>query len=716
MQSSPVETPAAPLDPPATGPRRTFIVEGMCCGSEVRQIEAVLRPLSGVGTLSFDTINQRLRVDGPVPARHVVDAIRRLGMTARPEGEREVAKSWWQSHGRLVMGAWSGAFWAIGLALEWTMGERTMTSVLLALSAICGAWFVVPRAWASVRAGGTDMNVLMTLATVGAGIIGEWGEAASVMFLFAVAQFLETASLDRARAAIKALMDLAPVEAAVLRNGQEETVPVATVRVGECIRVRPGQKVPLDGRVVCGDSSVNQAPITGESMPVDKSPGHEVFAGSINQGGVLDVEVTTLVEDTTLARIVRSVEEAQASRAPSQSTVDRFARVYTPTVLALAGLLMVVPPLLDAGSWSMWFYRALAMLVVACPCALVISTPVAVVSGLAGAARAGVLIKGGVHLENAAAVTTLAFDKTGTLTEGRPVVSDIRPLNGASADYLLQAAAALERGSEHPIARAIIAAADARALPPLPTSNFLASPGRGVEGTVAGTRLYLGNERLAREQGFWTPDVATAADEIGLQGKTVVVLGHAGAPLGVIGVGDVVRAGAAAALRELRAGGVRRVLMLTGDNAGTAEAVARAVGIEEYRSALLPEDKVAVVRDLEAAGERVVFVGDGVNDAPALARATVGIAMGVAGTDVALETADIALMTDDLAKLPVALAICRQTVRIIRQNIAFSLVNKVVFIVLAATGWASLWMAVASDMGASLVVIVNGLRALRPPK
>jgi Zn2+/Cd2+-exporting ATPase len=611
----------------------------------------------------------------------------------------------------MTMAAISGILLAAGLVIGWTGGPSSVEAALLALSAVSGGWFIAPRGLRAARSGVLDMNFLMTLATVGAVGIGEWSEGASVMFLFAVAQLLETYSMDRARNAIKALMDLSPAEANVTRNGQESVVPVSEVSVGEILIVRPGQKIPLDGVVVAGTSSANQAPITGESVPVDKSPGDEVFAGSINEHGVLEIRVTKLVADTTLARIIHAVEEAQATRAPSQGFVDRFSTVYTPAVVAFAVVLIVVPPLIGLGSWSTWFYRALAMLVIACPCALVISTPVSIVSGLAGAAKAGNLIKGGMHLENAGAATVVAFDKTGTLTEGRPSLGGITPL-AADEREVLRLAAALEQGSDHPLARAILATAKEQQIQ-LPTvSAFRARVGRGVTGTIEGRVLNLGNERLMNELGVLSPDVRRAFEAVEQAGQTAVVLATTDEALGVLAIGDRIRPEARHALQALRRLGIRKMVMLTGDNEGTARAVAARLGIDEYRAGLLPEDKVEVVRGLESRGERVVFVGDGVNDAPALAAATVGIAMGAAGTDVALETADIALMADDLSKLPIALQASRKTLRIIKQNIGFSLINKAVFIVLAVGGWATLWMAVASDMGASLVVIANGIRAL----
>lgn len=694
--------------------RASFIVEGMDCADEVRQIEDKLGKLPGVTNLQFDLVGRRLIVEGSLASNEIERAIKDIGMTARPEGEESRTLSFWERRGRLLMMAVSGSLLGLGLLLEWLGGSKTLAVLMLAVSTVAGAWFVAPRAMRSVRNLTLDMNFLMLVAAVGAAVIGEWAEGASVVFLFSLAQVLETYSMDRARNAIKALMDLSPTEATVRRDGREETVPASEVRLGETIVVRPGQKIPLDGEVISGRSAVNQAPITGESIPVDKEPGSEVFAGSINEQGMLEVRVTKLVADTTLARIIHAVEEAQASRAPSQSFVDRFSRYYTPAVVGLAVLVFLVPPLIGLGPWGVWFYRALAMLVIACPCALVISTPVSVVSGLAGAARAGVLIKGGLHLENAGSVTAVAFDKTGTLTVGRPSVTDVFPLrDGMDERGVLRLAAAIEQGSEHPLARAILSRASEQGIKIPAASNFEALIGRGVRASVEGEVLYLGNERLSHERGICTPTSEEALLRFEREGKTAVSLTTESEPLGVIAIADRVRPEAKASIAALRALGIGHIVMLTGDNEGTASAVAAQLGIDDFRAGLLPDDKVNAIREMEAKGERIAFVGDGVNDAPALALATVGLAMGAAGTDAALETADIALMADDLSKLPLALRLSRRTLGIIKQNIAFSIAIKVVFLVLALGGWATLWMAVASDMGASLAVIANGLRALR---
>ena len=693
--------------------RATFTVSGMDCADEVRLIEGKLGKLPGVTKLEFDVIRHRLVVEGVITPAEVQRGVKELGMSAQMEGEAATTPSFWARRGRVLMTVLSGA--ALGLAL--ILGQLGLPQFvvigLLALSTIAGGWFVVPRGLRAAMNRALDMNFLMSVAAGGAWIIGEQTEAAATLFLFAIAELLETYSMDRARNAIKTLMDLSPAEATVIRDGQEMRVAAAEIDVGETVVIRPGEKIPVDGEVTGGRSSVNQAPITGESMPVDKELGAGVFAGSLNGQGALQVRSTKPASDTTLARIIHAVEEAQASRAPSQTFVDRFARIYTPAVVGVAILIAVLPPLVGLGEWGTWIYRALAMLVVACPCALVISTPVSIVSGLAGAARAGILIKGGAHLENAGAVTTVCFDKTGTLTMGRPAVAELIPLDDLTEADVIRLAMGVERHSEHPLGQAILEFGEGRGHAPPSSNDFEALVGRGARATIDGEVIYVGNERLARELGTATTAAIAELERLEQAGKTAVLVMTEREPIGVLGIADQVRPEAQSALASLRSAGVQRLVMLTGDNEGTARAVAEHLGIDNYYAELLPDDKVRIVRDLEARGERVVFVGDGVNDAPALAAATVGVAMGAAGTDVALETADIALMGDDLTKLALAMGLSRRTLQVIRQNVWFSIGIKAVFLVLAAGGWATLWMAVAADMGASLLVVLNGLRALQ---
>lgn len=695
-----------------TARRHAFTVSGMDCADEVRLIEGKLGNLPGVTKLDFDLVRHRLIVEGSIAVAEVQRGVKELGMTALPEGEEAPTATFWERRGRLVTTVVAGVALGLALILGQVDGSRAVIVGLLGLSTIAGGWFVVPRGLRAAMNRALDMNFLMSIAAAGAWIIGEQAEAAATLFLFAIAELLEAYSMDRARHAIRALMDLSPAEATVVRDGQEIRVPAADVDVGETVLVRPGAKIPVDGDVTSGRSSVNQAPITGESMPVDKEPGATVFAGSLNGHGALTIRSTKPASDTTLARIIHAVEEAQASRAPSQKFVDRFARIYTPAVVGVAVLLAVIPPLAGLGDWGTWIYRALAMLVVACPCALVISTPVTIVSGLAGAARAGILIKGGVHLEHAGAVDTVCFDKTGTLTEGRPAVTDLVPLDGRSETEIVRLAAGVERRSEHPLAKAVVEHARTRGISLPESSDFEALVGRGARAQVGEQTIHVGNERLADELGIPTASATATLERLEREGKTAVLVMTAREPIGVLAIADQVRPAASAALRAVHGAGIRRTIMLSGDNEGTVRAVAGRLGVDEYRAELLPEDKVRIVRELEAGGSRVAFVGDGVNDAPALAAATVGVAMGAAGTDVALETADIALMADDLTKLALAMRLSRRTLHVIRQNVAFAIGVKAVFLVLAVSGWATLWMAVAADMGASLLVVLNGLRTL----
>jgi Cd2+/Zn2+-exporting ATPase len=558
-----------------------------------------------------------------------------------------------------------------------------------------------------------DINVLMLVAVIGAMLIGEWSEGATVTFLFAFAQILEARSMDRARHAIRALMDLSPPEAVVRRGSREVRVPVEAVRVDEILLVKPGEKIPLDGVVVSGTSPVNQAPITGESLPVDKSAGDDVFAGTINGYGALDVRVTHLRQDTTLARIIALVELAQSQRAPSQAFVERFAAYYTPAVIALAIGIAAVPPFVLGQPFEMWFYRALVLLVISCPCALVISTPVSVVSAIATAARRGVLIKGGVHLERIGSIRCVAFDKTGTLTKGAPHVVDVIPLNETAVDEILEIAAGLEARSEHPVGRAILARAVESGIALPAYAEFQSIPGRGAEAVVDGHPALIGNHRLIEERGLCNAAIHSTLEALAASGRTAVLVARQGRPLGIIALADRPRESARDAIEMLRQQGVQRIVMLTGDNQASADALAREIGVDETHAELLPQDKVAVVHALKKKYGAVAMVGDGVNDAPALAAADVGIAMGAAGTDAALETADIALMADELLKIPFAMRLGRATLRNIQVNVTLSLGLKAVFLGLAVTGSATLWMAVMADMGASLLVIANGMRLLR---
>lgn len=551
-----------------------------------------------------------------------------------------------------------------------------------------------------------DMKTLMTVAIIGAAIIGEWSEGAVVVLLFAISEVLESYSMDKARASIRSLMENAPTEAIVLRNGKEITLKAEDIEVGDLMIVKPGQLIAMDGVIVEGASSINQAAITGESVPVEKAVHDEVFAGTLNAEGFIKVKVTKLVDDTTIAKIVHLVEEAQAEKAPSQRFVDRFAKYYTPVIMVIAALVAVVPPLLFSASWQEWIYQGLAVLVVGCPCALVISTPVSIVTAIGNAARNGVLIKGGNFLEESGALEAIAFDKTGTLTKGVPVVTDY--INYSDDENLLDIVAALECKSQHPLATAIIK--KAAAITDYQVDEFTSITGKGIIGTVNGIEYRVGNTKLFTDI---SAEIVQQIMALQNQGKTVMIAGTEKEVLALIAVADEVRDTSRTVIERLHQLGIKHTILLTGDNASTAETIGGHVGVTEIEAELLPQNKLDFIKKLKNQYGRVGMVGDGVNDAPALAAATVGIAMGGAGTDTALETADIALMNDDLKKLPFTIKLSRKTLRIIKQNITLSLVVKLLALLLVVPGWLTLWIAIFADMGMTLLVTFNGLRLLR---
>ena len=719
-----------------TASTRVFRVEGLDCGEEVAALRRTVGPVVGADGLSFDLMAGHMLVSGsPVVDGEIVAAAARAGLraTALAGPDDAPPRSWWQAHGHTAATAASlgallaGLSWhavasgsalaAVGLRAAAT--PRPLVSTLAYLiAAVAGAWFVVPRAIRAARDLRPDMNLLMTIAVLGAIAIGELLEAASVAFLFAVALLLESWSVARARRAVRALLAVAPPTARVREDGGESVVPAGIVRVGQVVVVKPGERLPLDGEVLAGHAAVDTAPITGEFVPRPVGPGDPVYAGSISTDGALELRVTHPASDTVIARIVRRVAEAGRRRSRAERWVDRFARVYTPVVFGAALLIAVLPPLLTSGSWSDWFYRSLVLLVIGCPCALVISTPVSVVAALAAAARHGVLVKGGDLLEVPARLRAVAFDKTGTLTTGKPVVVAVTAVGTADERHVLAVAAALESRSGHPLAAAVLAAAEAAGVAVAPAETVRALPGRGVEGVVEGRPAWLGSRRLLQERGQATPgllQIAAAAERIG---RTVVMVGEEGHVCGLIALEDEPRAGAAAAVVALRRLGIERLALLTGDNRETAEAVGRAVGLTDVRAALLPEEKLAELERLRGAGPvgsgaAVAFVGDGINDAPALAAADLGVAVGQGASDAAIETADVALVSADLGRLPWLVAHSRRMLAVIRANVAFALAVKAAFVVLTLAGHASLWTAIAADMGASLLVIANALRLLR---
>lgn len=712
---------AAAVAPSSTGARLLRLrIEQMDCPAEEALVRKALVGQAGIGALSFDFINRTLTIsDGPVDPAQVVVALAGVGLRAEPlaagNPDRVAAAapaSRISSHRQWLLSALAGvaaigsevAAYASGTETSWVVAALALTAVAL------GGRETLRKGWIALRSFTLNIHLLMMVAVTGAVLIGEWPEAAVVIWLFGLAELIERASLDRARNAIRGLLDLAPEKATVREaDGRWVEVGAETVLVGTVVRVRPSERIALDGLVAAGESTVNQAPITGESMPVNKSAGDPVFAGTINERGVLEIRVTAPKGESTLDRIARSVQDAQGQRAPTQRFVDRFARVYTPIVFAVALLMALVPPLAFGLPWLDWIYKALVLLVVACPCALVISTPVTVVSGLAAAARRGMVIKGGLYLEQGRQLAFLALDKTGTLTHGKPVLTDVVPVGELDKEDALRLAASLEALSEHPIAAAILTAYGTR--PHAEVRKFEALPGKGAKGEIDGTTYYLGNHRLAEELRVCSPELEAVLDRLETEAKTAVVLATASQPLAVLAVTDEVRSSAREVIAELKALGVTAV-MLTGDNVRSARAVSAKVGIDDFRSDLLPQHKLAAIDGLLARGT-TGMVGDGVNDAPALAKADIGFAMGAAGTDTAIETADVALMQDDLRKLPEFIRLSRATAAILWQNITLALGIKLIFFVLALTGDATLWMAVFADMGASIIVVFNGLRLLR---
>ncbi len=703
-----------------------WFVEAMDCPVEEQLIRNRLRRIEGITRLDFDLMDRVLTVGTRGEMAEIDAALASLDLGARRLGatNASTAEISRLPLRKIVALCCSGGTAALAEGAAWWLESRgvggadhapfVVGAALLSL-ALSGPQ-TLRKGIAALRSRTLNINLLVTLAVVGAVVLGQWPEASMASFLFTVAEAIEGLSLERARAAIRSLLESSPEVAEVVGDdGLWTMVPVGAVALNERVRVRPGGRVPLDGRVVEGFSAVDQAAVTGESLPVEKAPGDTVYAGTLNASGTFVFEVEATAGRTTLDRIVASVKRAQAQRAPIQRFVDRFSAVYTPGIVLLAATLCVVPPLFFGEPPRPWAERALVLLVIACPCALVISTPVTVVSGLTAAARAGLLIKGGAFLEMAARVRTVAFDKTGTLTTGAPQVTDVVPLseNGDAHD-LLHLAASLNAASEHPIAAAIVAdCASRHDCAPLPVAAFESLVGRGVAGTVDGLRLYLGSHRLVEENAVCGPDVEAVLDRLYREGKTGVVLTSSTTALAVLGVRDTLRAGAADAVRELQGMGLS-TLLISGDGEAAARAVAAEVGIEDVRSEMLPDDKLDAIEACAKDGP-VAMVGDGVNDGPALARADIGIAMGREGADTALEIADVALLRNEIALVSGFFRLARATNATLRANIAFAIGVKLVFFGLALAGRATLWMAVLADVGASLLVTANGLRLLRFP-
>ncbi|MGG2201157.1 heavy metal translocating P-type ATPase [Paenibacillus validus] len=689
--------------------KNVYRVQGFTCTNCAGIFEKNVKNLPGVQDAHVNFGASKITVVGNTTVAELEKAGAFESLKVTPEKEHVVEKKgpFWKENWNVIVSA-------LLLAAGYILGEdHSLSFIFYTTSIVIGGYELFIKGVQNLFRFQFDMNVLMTIAILGAAAIGQWSEGATVVILFAISEVLERYSMEKARQSIRSLMDIAPKEAFIRRGSTELMVNVDDIQVGDILIVKPGQKLAMDGIVIKGSSSVNQAAITGESIPVTKTIDDEVFAGTLNEEGLLEVKVTKTVEDTTISKIIHLVEEAQAERAPSQAFVDRFAKYYTPAIMMAALVIAVVPPLLG-GSWGEWIYRALALLVVGCPCALVISTPVSIVTAIGNAAKRGVLIKGGIHLEEAGRISAVAFDKTGTLTIGVPQVTEFITF-GEHEHEMLKISAILEKGSQHPLASAILRKAEAAQVDfKADAEEFSSITGKGVKGRINGQRYYMGSPKLFAElHTSMETEAKRQIEELQNQGKTVMVLGTEAKILALIAVADEVRESSKNVIQKLHELGIKKTIMLTGDNKATADAVGKRLGIAEVKAELLPQDKLEYIKTLRSQYVNVAMVGDGVNDAPALAASTVGIAMGGAGTDTALETADIALMGDDLSKLPYTMSLSRKTLAIIKQNIAFSLLIKVVALLLIVPGWLTLWMAIFADMGATLIVTLNSLRLLQ---
>ncbi|KGR91265.1 cadmium transporter [Ureibacillus massiliensis 4400831 = CIP 108448 = CCUG 49529] len=698
-----------------------FRVEGFSCANCAGKFERNVKELPGVRDAKVNFGASKISVVGNATIEELekAGAFENLKIypkktagqrgTAQDEGRKETKISFIKKYEEVLF---SALLIVIGFISLFTNGEENIVTTLLFLAAILiGGYSLFKVGFQNLLRLDFDMKTLMTVAIIGAAIIGEWAEGAIVVILFAISEALERFSMDRARQSIRSLMDIAPKEALVRRNGQEILVDVESVAIGDVMIVKPGQKIAMDGLVVKGYSAVNQAAITGESVPVAKEVNDEVFAGTLNEEGLLEVKVTKLVEDTTIAKIIELVEEAQGERAPSQAFIDKFAKYYTPLIMIIAGLVAVIPPILFNGDWGTWVYQGLSILVVGCPCALVISTPISIVSAIGNAAKKGVLIKGGIYLEEMGGIKAIAFDKTGTLTKGVPVVTDFKLLKDLSSEKeLLANVAALENRSGHPLASAIVRKANEMGISykGIVVENFESITGKGIKGSIEGITYYIGSPKLFQTTTVDFPEITAFQKE----GKTVMVMGTEEETLAIIAVADQVRESSKGVISKLHSHGIKTI-MLTGDNESTAKAKGHEIGVSDVQAELMPEDKLNYIKQLRSEYGKVAMVGDGVNDAPALAAATVGVAMGGAGTDTALETADVVLMADDLTKLPFTIKLSRKALGIIKSNIIFALGIKVLALLLVVPGWLTLWIAILADMGATLLVSLNSMRLLR---
>lgn len=694
-----------------------YRLENLSCASCAEKFEKNLNALDSVEDVKLNFGASKLSVSGNATIEELEQAGAFDGIKVIPVSDKRVIERIpFLKRRENIISFISLLFLVPGVILSFIHDESYLPAIaLFTLAIVVGGMDIFRTGIKNVVTFEFDIKALMSIAIIGAVIIGEWREAAIIVFLFAVSEALEAYSVNKARQSIQSLIDIAPAMATVKRNESIVQLRTEEIKIGDILVVKPGEKIAMDGQVLAGQSTINQAAITGESVPVFKQQGDEVFAGTLNEEGALEIIVTKLVGDTTLAKIIHLVEEAQAEKAPSQKFVDKFAKYYTPAIMIIAALVMVVPPLLGA-DWQPWIYQGLAVLVVGCPCALVISTPVAIVTAIGNAARQGVLIKGGVHLEETGHIKAMAFDKTGTLTKGYPEVVDFEVADGVQKESLLQAVRAIEEMSQHPLAKAIVSYVQSMQLEEVQAINFQSVTGKGAYGEVNGKKIYIGSIDWATELTTIPQPMLQLAEQYQKQGKSVMAIVNEQQFAGILTVMDPVREESRQVLQRLKAIGMERIVMLSGDAPATAKAIGEPLGMTEIHGGLMPDQKLDAIKGLSERYGRVAMVGDGVNDAPALAAASIGIAMGGAGTDAALETADIALMGDDLEKLPYTIALSRKTLRVIKENIAFALGLKVIALLLIIPGWLTLWIAIFADMGATLLVIFNSLRLMRIQK
>ncbi|MBT2216433.1 cadmium-translocating P-type ATPase [Virgibacillus dakarensis] len=693
----------------------TYRLQGLSCTNCAAKFENNVRGISTVEGVELNFGAAKLKVKGKVTVAQLEEAGAFDGIKVYQETQRpaENHTPFWKKRANIPT-LLSLVFIIIGYTFRFAFDEAHFLSIgSFAIAIIVGGTTLFKEGLSHLLHLDFDMKTLMTVAIIGAVLIGEWAEGAVVVFLFALSEALESYSMDKARHSLTSLINTAPSKATIKRDNEFITVLVKDIVIGDTMIVKPGEKIAMDGQIVSGTSSVNQASITGESIPVFKAQGDEVFAGTLNEEGSLEVRVTKRAEDTTIAKIIHLVEEAQAEKAPSQKFVDRFANYYTPAIMLIAFLVAVVPPLLFGAVWSTWIYQGLAVLVVGCPCALVISTPVAIVTAIGNAARNGVLIKGGIHLEEAGRLQVMAFDKTGTLTKGEPEVTTVVPLAGNTAEKILSYAAAIEHFSQHPLAQAVMKAAKQRSCEKIIATDFHSITGKGATARIEGREYQIGSPSLFNGHAALSADLLEKINQLQNAGNTVVLLANNNVILGLFGIADQIRGDSHAIIKQLQQTGIKETVMLTGDNQATGKAIGKSIGITNVQANLLPEDKLRTIQAMQKQHGKTAMIGDGVNDAPALATATVGIAMGGAGTDAALETADIALMGDDLTKLPYTIDLSRKTLRIIKENIGLAFGLKLIALLLTIPGLLTLWIAILADMGATLIVMLNSLRLIR---